>query len=135
MVARGGRVVADPVDGRPPEIDGVRWGWRDTAETVCAEFRSLMRLDSFISVGTHMKTAIDIADPLFAEARRAAEREGATLKALVERGLRQVLAGPAVHDARIAAPCQQHGVPELWTADRDFGRFLGLKTVNPPVGR
>lgn len=42
--------------------------------------------------------------------------------------------GPQVHDARVAALCQQHGVRELWTADRDFGRFAGINTVNPLVG-
>ena len=31
--------------------------------------------------------------------------------------------GPLVHDARIAALCAAHGVRELWSADRDFGRF------------
>jgi uncharacterized protein len=39
--------------------------------------------------------------------------------------------GPLVHDARIAALCQLHGVDRLWTLDRDFGRFRDLKTVNP----
>lgn len=39
--------------------------------------------------------------------------------------------GPAVHDARIAALCIQHGVRELWSADRDFQRFPDLKVVNP----
>lgn len=39
--------------------------------------------------------------------------------------------GPAVHDARIAALCVQHGVRELWSADRDFRRFRGLRVVNP----
>jgi toxin-antitoxin system PIN domain toxin len=43
-------------------------------------------------------------------------------------------AGPAVHDARIAALCLQHGARELWSADRDFGRFPGLKVVNPLIG-
>jgi predicted nucleic acid-binding protein len=43
------------------------------------------------------------------------------------------ITGPLVHDARIAAICLQHGVRELWTADRDFGRFPQLKTVNPLV--
>lgn len=43
------------------------------------------------------------------------------------------VAGPAVHDARIASLCVQHGVRELWTADRDFGRFPGLKTRNPLI--
>lgn len=44
------------------------------------------------------------------------------------------LSGPRVHDARIAAICIQHGVTELWTADRDFSAFPGLQTRNPLVG-
>jgi predicted nucleic acid-binding protein len=43
------------------------------------------------------------------------------------------VAGPQVHDARIAALCRLHGVEELWTSDRDFSRFPGLKTTNPLV--
>lgn len=42
--------------------------------------------------------------------------------------------GAAIHDARIAAICLDHGVRELWTADRDFSRFSALKTRNPLVG-
>ncbi|MGH2669408.1 MAG: TA system VapC family ribonuclease toxin [bacterium] len=41
--------------------------------------------------------------------------------------------GPLVHDARIAALCRQHGVRELWSADRDFGRFPDLAVRNPLV--
>ena len=41
--------------------------------------------------------------------------------------------GPQVHDARVAAMCLHHGVTELWTADRDFGRFPSLKVRNPLV--
>ncbi len=41
--------------------------------------------------------------------------------------------GPRVHDARIAVLCVHHGVEELWTADRDFSRFPGLKVRNPLV--
>jgi hypothetical protein len=44
------------------------------------------------------------------------------------------VSGPQIHDARIAALCTQHGVTELWTADRDFGRFSGLAVRNPLVG-
>jgi toxin-antitoxin system PIN domain toxin len=44
------------------------------------------------------------------------------------------VAGGQVHDARVAALCQQHGVRELWSADRDFSRFTGLTVVNPLVG-
>jgi hypothetical protein len=41
------------------------------------------------------------------------------------------VAGPRVHDARIAAICRYHGVDELWSADRDFGRFPDLNVANP----
>lgn len=39
----------------------------------------------------HMKTTIHIPDGLFKEARKIAHREGTTLKALVEQGLRRVI--------------------------------------------
>lgn len=44
------------------------------------------------------------------------------------------VAGPLVHDARVAAVCITHGVTELWTADRDFSRFPGLAVRNPLQG-
>jgi toxin-antitoxin system PIN domain toxin len=45
------------------------------------------------------------------------------------------VAGPLVHDARIAALCVSHGVRELWSADRDFGRFgSAVRVRNPLVG-
>jgi uncharacterized protein len=43
------------------------------------------------------------------------------------------VSGPQVHDARIATICEQHGVNELWTVDRDFSRFPGLTVRNPLV--
>jgi uncharacterized protein len=55
-----------------------------------------------------------------------------TLRALLAGGR---IAGAQVHDARIVALCRQHGVRELWSADRDFNRFAGLAVVNPVVGR
>ncbi len=47
--------------------------------------------------------------------------------------LRAQVTGPRVHDARIAALCVHHRIRELWTADRDFGRFAGLTVRNPLV--
>ena len=38
------------------------------------------------------------------------------------------LAGQAVHDAKIAAICLDHGVRALLTMDRDFSRFPALTT-------
>ncbi len=43
------------------------------------------------------------------------------------------IAGPRVHDARVAAICIQHGASEIWTIDRDFSRFAGIKVRNPLV--
>ena len=53
------------------------------------------------------------------------------LRAVLEQGR---VAGPVVHDARVAAICRDHGVRELWTADRDFSRFPSLRVRNPLVG-
>ena len=41
------------------------------------------------------------------------------------------ITGPQIHDARIAAICLDHGVSELWTADRDYLRFPSLCVRNP----
>lgn len=54
----------------------------------------------------------------------------AQLRALLKSGR---VSGPMVHDAHVAALCLQHGVSELWTIDRDFSRFPGLKVRNPLV--
>ena len=39
-----------------------------------------------------MKTTLDISDPLLDQARKIAARDGETLRALVEQGLRKVVA-------------------------------------------
>lgn len=39
--------------------------------------------------------------------------------------------GNLVHDAHIAALAVEHGASELWTLDRDFDRFPGLRTRHP----
>jgi toxin-antitoxin system PIN domain toxin len=57
--------------------------------------------------------------------------EHAELLASLVRGGR--IAGPAVHDARIAALCLANGVTELYSADRDFSRFSRLRVRNPLV--
>lgn len=54
-------------------------------------------------------------------------------EALAEHVLASRATGPIVHDARVAALCLAHGVSELWSADRDFGRFPRLRVRNPLV--
>ena len=47
--------------------------------------------------------------------------------------LRSAVSGGAVHDARVASICLEHGVTELWTVDRDSSRFAGPRVRNPLV--
>ncbi|HEY1220773.1 MAG TPA: TA system VapC family ribonuclease toxin [Bryobacteraceae bacterium] len=54
------------------------------------------------------------------------------LRGLAETGR---VSGGAIHDARVAAICLEHGVRELWSADRDFGRLPGITVRNPLVAR
>ena len=98
-------------------------------------------LHEFIAIVTHPKifkpptplsTAIDQIDAwlespnvtLLAESPHHWQQ----LRGLLQTGR---IAGPMVHDARIAALCLQHGVRELWSVDRDFGRFPALTVTNP----
>jgi len=64
---------------------------------------------------------------ILAHARRAGAHLGAMRQALVSGRA----TGNLVHDAHIAAVLLEHGVHEVWTADRDFARFPGLKVHDP----
>jgi len=100
-------------------------------------------LHEFLAVVTHPRIYRPPTPLLRAVEQIDAWRESPSLAVFAEpegyweeckRALAQGLAvGPQVHDARIAALCLAHGVRELWTHDRDFGRFPALKTRNPLV--
>ncbi len=73
-----------------------------------------------------MKTTIEIAEPLLREAKRLAARDGATLRELVEAGLRRVIAerrqaGPVeLRDARVSGRGLQPGFASAgWDAIRE----------------
>lgn len=101
-------------------------------------------IHEFLAVVTHPKIFSTPTPPEAALDQVEAWMESPSLELLGESdqhwaALRPMLAagrirGPKVHDARIAALCIQHGARELWSADRDFSRFPGLKVVNPLVG-
>lgn len=102
-------------------------------------------LHEFLAIATHrrifsppstLEEALDQIDAWLASPSVTLLAEStthlATLRALLIGGR---VVGPQVHDGRIAALCRQHGVRELWTADRDFSRFPGVTVVNPLVER
>jgi uncharacterized protein len=99
----------------------------------------------FLAIVTHPRIYAPPTPLLRALDQVDAWLESPTLVLLAESGdhwpaLRKILsrgriAGPQVNDARIVALCLQHGVRELWSADRDFNRFAGLTVVNPLVMR
>lgn len=98
------------------------------------EFHAIVTHPRIYSPPTPIEQALDQVD---------AWMESPALVLLAESGehwpqLRTLIAssrisGPQVHDARIAALCLQHGVRELWSADRDFSRFPRLVVTNPLV--
>ena len=98
----------------------------------------------FYSIATHPRIYAPPSTPEQAIDQIEAWLESPTLVLLAEGDehwmeLKRLLgagrvAGPLVHDARIACLCTTHGVRELWTADRDFSRFPELACRNPLVG-
>ena len=100
-------------------------------------------LHEFIAVVTHPKIFSPPTPMAAALSQVAAWLESPTLVMIAETDehwptLNRILtesrvSGPRIHDARVAALCLQHGVAELWSADRDFSRFPELKASNPLV--
>lgn len=54
-----------------------------------------------------------------------------SLDLLHQLAIEGAVTGGMIHDARIASCCLIHGINELWTVDRDFSRFPGLRCRNP----
>jgi len=98
------------------------------------EFLSVVTHPSVYTPPTPMAVALDAMQVWLGSpsCRALAESSDyfATLKNLA---LQAKIRGPRIHDARIAAICLENGVAELWSADRDLGRFRQLKVVNPLV--
>lgn len=98
-------------------------------------------LHEFYGIVTHLRVYSPPSKPSEAIEQIDAWLESPSIVLLTEGpshwlSLRQMLLagrlhGPKVHDARIAALCRQHGVRELWTADRDFGSIPGVVARNP----
>lgn len=67
------------------------------------------------SMGTHMKTTVEIADPLLEQAKAEARRRGTSLRALIEEGLRRVIAEPTAA-AYVLPDCSVSGSgpTDLW---------------------
>lgn len=95
----------------------------------------------FIRVVTHprvfdppsqLETVLDDLDSLFQSPSLNLLREGPRHAVFMQQLLRAgQAAGNLAHDAHIAALVLEHGARELWTADRDFARFPGIRVHDP----
>lgn len=100
------------------------------------EFLALVTHRRIYAPPTPLPRALDQADAWLESPTLALLAESATHRSTLRTMLIDArVVGPQVHDARVAALCLQHGVRELWSADRDFSRFGGLTVINPLVGR
>jgi uncharacterized protein len=117
--------VADLAEGRAPWA--IPW-------PCIHEFLAIVTHPRIYAPPTPLTTAVDQVDAWLESPSLTllAESEGywPELKSLLRDGR---IAGPQVHDARVAGLCRLHGVRELWTADRDFSRFGGMDCRNPLV--
>jgi len=81
---------------------------------------------------TPLESALEDLDSLMQSPSLTLLREGPRHATFMQRLLKAgQAAGNLAHDAHIAALCVEHGVSELWTADRDFARFPGIPVRNP----
>jgi toxin-antitoxin system PIN domain toxin len=98
------------------------------------EFLAIVTHARIYAPPTPLETAIDQVEAWFESPSLVllseSENYWEQLRASIRAGR---VTGPQVHDARVAALCLEHGVAELWTVDRDFGRFPELKVRNPLV--
>ena len=98
------------------------------------EFLAIVTRQGIFRPPTPLSVALDHVDSLIESPTLVllaeSEQHWSDLSALLRTSR---VTGGRVHDARIAALCRQHGVRELWSADRDFSRFPGFDVVNPLV--
>lgn len=98
------------------------------------EFLAIVTHPRIYTPPTSLAKAIDQVDAWLESPSLVVLTEGEAHWETLRRTLRSSrMLGPQVHDARVAALCVQHGVGELWTADRDFARFAELRVRNPLV--
>lgn len=124
----------DPAARRIAELAESTGGWAIPWPCI-HEFLSVVTHPRIYAPPTPLARAIDQIEAWLESPTVNILAEGdahwAALRPLLESSR---IAGGQTHDARIAALCLQHGVHELWSADRDFSRFGGLAVVNPLVG-
>ncbi len=98
------------------------------------EFLSVVTNPKIFSPASPHEQALAQVDAWLASPRAHVLHSGSQhWTVLSELTRRARLRGGQFHDARIAAICIENGVSVLWTADRDFGRFKSLRTLNPLV--
>lgn len=98
------------------------------------EFLSVVTNPKIFNLASRVDQAIAQIDAWLASPQAYVLHSGSQhWRILSELAQKAKIHGGQFHDARIAAICIENGASVLWSADRDFGRFKALKTVNPLV--
>ncbi len=98
------------------------------------EFLAVVTNPKIFNPASSVKQATDQIDAWLALPQGAVLHSGTQhWRLLSELAVKANLQSGQFQDARIAAICIENGASILWSADRDFGRFKALKTVNPLV--
>lgn len=102
------------------------------AWTCIYEFLRVVTHPRVFDPPTGLEAAIDGVESLMEAPSLMLLGEGPAHPAAMRQSLLSGRAtGNLVHDAHIAALLLEHGVREIWTADRDFSRFPGLRVRHP----
>jgi toxin-antitoxin system PIN domain toxin len=96
------------------------------------EFLRIVTHPQIFNPPTPLRVALEDLDSLLASPTLSLLGQGPAHAGHLRRTIIEAKAtGNLVHDAHIAALVFEHGVRELWSNDRDFSRFPGLRVRNP----
>ena len=82
---------------------------RRNSQSEAKRIRLRYQLPIFKNMGTHMKTTIEISDSLYIEAKRRAAKNGTTLRAVIEQGLKLALKQPVAGAGYQPRDCRVKG--------------------------
>jgi toxin-antitoxin system PIN domain toxin len=123
----------EPASRRVSELAGSQVAWAIPMHCLVEFYAAVTRPGMYRPPSTPAEALAQIDDWLSAPRARVLHENFQTWFVLRDLLDAARIAGPRAYDARIAAVCIQHGVTELWTADRDYLAYPALRVRNPLI--